>query len=477
VRVLFVEPPKDVWFVMGDYLSPPLGILSLASYLQNRITNVDVRVLDCQAGKLGWKELEKQIDSLHPDVVAPSGLGTCNAYNVVRTTEIAKKANPSATTIVGGQHFTALAKESLEAYPEIDIVVRGEGEKTLEEIIKALEKQKPLSNVEGLSFRNEGKIFHTSNRPQIDNLDVLPFPAYHLVKEHMKEYYFTLMTGKDKPFAIIEGSRGCLHNCSYCSQWKFWRQTHRMKNPKRIVDEIEYLHKEYGTRFFWLADDNFTLGDRIDGICNEIIGRNLADNVEWFCQARSDTLVQNKERLAKMRKAGNIWILSGFDTPHSAIMDSFRRKGIDRTTAKKAVDLLRENEIFSQGMFIIGDRRESHESIEALREYADYLDPDIATFMTLTPFPGTEIYDEAKREGWIEDTNWTHYDMIHAIMPTEHLTKNEVQEELYECYRRFYGKWKRRYQGLFSKNEITKRTYQYLARKAILTGLQSLIGV
>jgi anaerobic magnesium-protoporphyrin IX monomethyl ester cyclase len=476
VRVLFVEPPKDVWFVMGEYLSPPLGILSLASYLQVNTKSVDIRVIDCQAEKFGWKELESQIESYQPDVVAPSGLGTCNAYSVARTVELAKKVSPSTTTIVGGQHFTALAHESLQIYPDIDIIVRGEGEQTLVEIIKALQGDKSLFNAKGLSFRHNDQIFHTGERPLIKNLDMLPFPGYHLEKEHMKEYYFTLMTGKNTPFAIIEGSRGCIHNCTYCSQWRFWKRNHRMKSPRRIVDELEHLHTEYGTSFFWLADDNLTLGDRVDKLCNEILEREIADDVTWFCQTRSDDIVQNEKLLAKMRRAGNIWVLTGFDSPHPAIMDSFRRKGIDRSTAKKAVDLLRENSIFSQGMFIMGDRRDSHESIQALREYADYLDPDIATFMTLTPFPGTEIYENAKREGRIEDENWSHYDMIHAIMPTEHLTREEVQEELYECYRSFYGKWKRRYQGLFSKNEITKRTYQYLARKAILTGLQSLIG-
>jgi len=423
------------------------------------------------------KELEEQIESFQPDIVAPSGLGTCNAYSVLRTAELAKKVSPSTTTIVGGQHFTALAEESLEGYPDINVVVRGEGEQTLVETAGTLQSHESLSNVRGISFRHDGKIIHTPNRPLISDLDALPFPGYHFLGEHMKEYYFTLMTGKDTPFAIVEGSRGCLHNCSYCSQWRFWKRSHRMKSPKRIVDEIERLHTEYGTSFFWLADDNLTLGDRMDNLCNEIMRRDIADDVTWFCQIRCDEVAQNKNLLAKMRKAGNVWILSGFDTPHAEILDSFRREGIDQPTAKKAVDLLRENEIFSQGMFIIGDRRDSHESIEALREYADFLDPDIATFMTLTPFPGTEIYDNAKREGWIEDTNWSHYDMIHAIMPTEHLTRKEVQEELYECYRSFYGKWKRRYQGLLSKNEITRRTYQYLARKAILTGLQSLIGV
>jgi anaerobic magnesium-protoporphyrin IX monomethyl ester cyclase len=137
--------------------------------------------------------------------------------------------------------------------------------------------------------------------------------------------------------------------------------------------------------------------------------------------------------------------------------------------------LLRAHDILSQGMFIIGNRRDTRDSIAAIRTYADELDPDIATFMTLTPFPGTELYDAAHRAGWIEDPDWSHYDMIHAIMPTEHLTRREVQQELYACYRHFYGSWRRRYQGLLSDNPITKRTYQYLARKAILTGLQSLI--
>ena len=462
---------------MGDYLSPPLGILSLAGYLQNRRPNLTVDVVDCQARRFGWNELENQIAAFQPDIVAPSGLGTCNAYTVIRTVELAKQVVPSATTIVGGQHFTALAEESLQTYPDIDLVVRGEGEQTLTELVHALETQAPLSSVRGLSFRQGGKIVHTPNRPQITNLDVLPFPAYHLVEEHMKDYFFTLMTGQDRPFAIIEGSRGCLHTCSYCSQWSFWQRRHRRKSPQRIVDELEYLHTEYGTTFFWLADDNLTLGDRIETISNELLRRGLDEEVEWFCQTRCDTIVQNEDRLAMMRKAGNIWILTGFDTPHEAVRASFHRRGITASAAKKAVDLLRANEILCQGMFIIGDRSDSHGSIEALRQYADDLDPDIATFMTLTPFPGTALYDDATREGWLEDTNWSHYDMIHAIMPTKHLTRKEVQEELYTCYRSFYGNWKRRYQGLFSTNAIIKRTYLYLARKAIVTGLQSLIGL
>ena len=101
-------------------------------------------------------------------------------------------------------------------------------------------------------------------------------------------------------------------------------------------------------------------------------------------------------------------------------------------------------------MFILGARKDTAESIINLREFVNELDPDFAIFAILTPFPGTEIYGEVKQNGWIEDFNWSHYDMVHAIMPTENLSRKDVQEELYECYRQFYGSWRRRLLGIFS---------------------------
>ncbi len=475
MRILFVEPPKDVWFVMGEYLAPPLGVLTLASYLEQQFPAVDVEVVDCAAEGLDWAGLERRIVAFHPDVVAPSGLGTCNAYTVLRTVDLAKTIDPQITTVVGGQHFTALAAESLAAYPPLDVIVRGEGEQTLHELLVALETERALHEVAGLSFRQDGAIVHTPNRPLLEDLNALPFPAYHRVAASMGKYYFALMEDQDAPFGIIEGSRGCGHDCAYCSQWGFWHRTHRLKTAERIVAEMESLHTTYGTTFFWLADDNFTLGRRVQDLCALIIDRGLHEEVTWFCQTRFDEIVRSQALLPTLRRAGLVWVLTGFDTPDAAALDAFRRHDFQREEAKEAVTRLRQHDIFSQGMFILGARSDSHETIQALRDYADWLDPDIATFMTLTPFPGTEIYDRATQQGWIESYNWSDYDMIHAVMPTEHLTRAEVQDELYECYRAFFGSWTRRHRGLFSSNPIKKRTYLYLAKKAILTGLRSLI--
>ncbi|UCE10298.1 MAG: cobalamin-dependent protein [Candidatus Thorarchaeota archaeon] len=471
MRILFVEPPKEFWFVMGEYLPPPLGILNLAAYLYSQDQELEIEVLDCQSESIGWYGIEKRIDSFRPDVVAPSALATCNAYAGLRTVWTAKSVDPEIITIVGGQHYTALAREALEAYPEIDIVVRGEGEVTLTEVIRALEGRMNLSDVLGITYRNYGSIVATADRAPLHNLDQLPFPGYDFVEEHMKKYHFTMMAGANTPFALIEGSRGCPHKCRFCSQASFWKGTWRSKSPKRIADEFEFCHNRYGTKFFWLTDDNFGLGSRTHELCDEIIGRGIAEDIMWFMQARCDDIVRNQALLSKMRESGNMWILAGVESHNPETLKSFNKR-IEPSVSKKAMQLLRENDIFAQATLIIGARHESHESLNGLRAWVNDIDPDIAIFMTLTPFPGTELYEEAVQNNWIEDTNWAHYDMIHAIMPTEYLTCDEVQEELYSCYRSFYGSMKRRIMGVFSSNMIKRKAYRYMARQGVLALLR-----
>ncbi len=473
LRILFVEPPKDFWFVMGEYLPPPLGILNLAAYLRRHDPSLDIEVLDCQVELIDWRTVEKRIEALRPDVVAPNSLATCNAYKGLRIAGIAKKVNPNITTIVGGQHYTALAEQALESYPEIDLVVRGEGEQTLAEVMDALRGKYDLSQVKGISFRKNGRIIATPDRPLIEDLDDLPFPGYELVENNMKKYHFSLMAGSKTPYALIEASRGCPHDCSFCSQCAFWQWQWRLKSPKRIADEFEYCYTSFGTRFFWLTDDNFGLGPRTRELCSELQKKGIADDIMWFMQARCDDIVNQQDILPILRKSGLMWILAGVESHSPEILKSFN-KGIEPSMSKEAFRLLKLNDIFAQGTLIIGSRSDSHETIQGLRAYVNDLDPDIAIFMCLTPFPGTAFFDKAKMNGWIEDTNWAHYDMAHAIMPTEHLTRKEVQEELYNCYRGFYGSWSRRMTGVFSGNKIKRRTYRYMARQGVLQAFRGM---
>ena len=236
---------------------------------------------------------------------------------------------------------------------------------------------------------------------------------------------------------------------------------------------MEFCYQNYGSRFIWLTDDNLGSGERVSEVADEILQREMADDLMWFVQARCDDIVRNEKSLPKLRKSGLRWVLLGVETPKQSTLESFK-KGITAEDAKKAVELLKENDIAAHTMFIIGDRKDTAESIASLREFVNELDPDFAIFAILTPFPGTEIFEEAKRNGWIEDFSWSHYDMVHAIMPTETLSRKEVQEELYLCYRSFYGSWGRRLQGIFSRNELRRRVYWYMAGRGILAQLKTL---
>ncbi len=474
MKVLFVEPPKDIWFVMGEYLPPPYGIIQIAAHLEAEVKDVEIRVIDCNAQQVDWKGLERQIESLSPDVVASSSLATCNAYLVARTLETAKRIDPDILTVAGGQHFTATAQESLETYPEIDVIVRGEGEQAFAELVRNAQDRSSLPQIRGISFSVNGKIFHNKSRPLIKDLEELPYPGYHFVKDVVHRYHFAAMSGREAPYALIEGSRGCTHNCSFCTQWRHWQGTWRTKSSKRIADEMEFCYRNYGSRFIWLTDDNFALGERARSLAQEIIRRRMAHDLMWFTQARCDDVVRNAQFLPEMRKSGLRWVLLGAESPQQSTLKRFR-KGMTPEDTKKAVKLLKENDICAHTMFIIGERKDTGRSIAALRESANEIDPDFAIFAILTPFPGTEIFEEARRNGWIQDFNWSHYDMVHAIMPTETLSRKEVQEELYLCYRSFYGSWKRRLTGIASRNELRRRVYWYMTGRGIVQQLKALV--
>ena len=152
MKILFIEPPKEIWFVMGEYLPPPYGIIQLAAYLETRVKDAQLEILDCNAQGVDWKAMEEQIRRSNPDVVASSSLATCNTYAVAKTLETAKRVNPNILTVTGGQHFTATAQESLEAYPEIDVIVRGEGEQTLVELANSARGKHDFFGIAGVSW-------------------------------------------------------------------------------------------------------------------------------------------------------------------------------------------------------------------------------------------------------------------------------------------------------------------------------------
>jgi anaerobic magnesium-protoporphyrin IX monomethyl ester cyclase len=183
-------------------------------------------------------------------------------------------------------------------------------------------------------------------------------------------------------------------------------------------------------------------------------------------------MVRHSDLLPKMRSAGNMWILTGAESGSEETLRSVK-KGISPDQTGDAVRLMKKSGIFAQTTFVIGHRDDTHKTLSDLRGFVDSIDPDLAIFMILTPFPGTDVYEEARRNGWIEDTNWANYDMVHPIMPTEALSREELQMELVDCYRSFYGSWPRRFRGIFSSNKLKRKTYRFMAGQSVLSQLKA----
>ena len=457
---------------MGNYLPPPSTLLILAAYVEQELPDLEIKIVDCQAENMNWIDLERYIESYKPSMVLSSGF-TCNVYTCAKTCEIAKNVDDKIVTVVGGSHFSFTDRESLASYPEIDVIVRGEGELTLVELIKTLNREEKIDRIKGISFRKKENIIRNPPRPIIENLDSLPYPAYHLIEDNLKKYHFSLMAGRNTRYMILETARGCEYKCSFCTQWNYWEKTWRTKSAKRIADEIEYLNQNYGGVFLWFTDDHVNLKYRGKKLHDELKHRKCKDDIMLFFQARTDDIVNNADLISKLRDVGVYWILCGVESDSDENLKEYN-KGIKKSDAHRAIKILKESDIFPQAMFVIGARRDTHESIERLRQFSIDIETDLAIYTSLTPFPGTAYYETAKKNGWIEDYNFANYDMVHAIMPTETLTRQEVQEELYRCYKRFYGSIRKNFAGVFSKNKFKKTLYRHMAGQFVLSKLRRL---
>jgi anaerobic magnesium-protoporphyrin IX monomethyl ester cyclase len=283
-----------------------------------------------------------------------------------------------------------------------------------------------------------------------------------------------MMAGKSTRYMVLEGGRGCNHRCSFCTQWNHWGGIWRTKSIKRIGDEIEHLNETFGGVFLWLSDDHFNISLRGKKLYEELRHRKCKEDVMLFLQARTDDVSKNPKTVEKLRSVGTYWIMCGVETDVKETLEEFK-KGSKSEDAYLAMNILNENDIFSHAMFVIGSRDDNHESIEGLRNFSSDLNPDFAIYTALTPFPGTVYFDTAKQNGWIEDFNYANYDMAHAIMPTKYLSRNEVQEELWKCYKDFYGSTRKNIAGLFSKNKLKRTLYRHMAGQHVLAKLRRLI--
>jgi len=451
MKVLLIEPPKKVWEMMGDCVAPPLGLAYVAGTLERE--GIEVGIVDCNASELTWPQLKEAIAEAQPDLVGATAM-TPYFHAAARAMRIAKEDDPGIATVLGGPHVTFLAEETLTAHPEVDFVVRGEGERKLLDLIRCLEGDGDPSSVQGIAFRQDDRVVQTLEPPPLD-VNALPMPAYHLLP--MQAYRFEVMVN----FTTLLASRGCPHRCTFCAEWPFWGDGWRPRDPEAVVEEIELLHRRYDRQSFWFGDDCFNVdGDHMRAISEGILKRGL--EIAWFYQGRADLVIKHRDVLPLMRRAGNLMVQLGIEASTDGELSSFRKQ-LTVEQVREAVHLLRQNDIVCQGLLIIGTPSESAQSIQHKVRFAKWLDVDFPIFTVFTPFPGTEIYEEAKAKGWLKDPpDYSKYDMAHFLISNEHLSRRELISWWQWCFWSYYLDPIKLAKGLFSHNSWKRHIWRLM---------------
>jgi radical SAM superfamily enzyme YgiQ (UPF0313 family) len=309
----------------------------------------------------------------------------------------------------------------------LDIVVRREGENTALELVKRLEANKSYSDLPGITCRQNGKIVRNPDGSFIENLDDLPFPAHHLWP------LASLMKHGSVVFPVMT-SRGCVFWCDFCTAVRMFGRRYRMRSPKNVVDELEFLHKTYGAHQFTFYDDAFTVDQRRTAeICEEIKNRGL--KIEWDCETRVDMVT--KELLLKMKQAGCMAVWFGVESGAQPVLDAMR-KGISTAQTIRAFKWAKQVGLMVVAGVVFGFPGETKETIWETIKFIERIGPHDVGYYIATPYPGTPLYDIVKEKGWLRVTDFDKYDTATPIFDIPTISMQELREIREQALQRFY---------------------------------------
>ncbi len=423
MKITLVNPP----YPLGVHSHPPfipLGLAYLGAVAQK--AGHEVAVIDCQAEKLTYETFRNRIAKIPADVIGVTAT-TLLYKSAMQLIDIAKQVQPQAVTMLGGSHGTFWDEGALNEYPTLDIVVRREGEQTFIELLDKLHEKSSIDNVLGITFRKEGKIIRTPDRPFLEDLDSLPFPAHDLMPlenlKHDGKILFPLVT-----------SRGCVYWCDFCSTVRMFGRGYRWRSAKNVVDEMQLVHDKYGVDQVTFYDDAFSVNrERVMKICEELRVRKL--DMTWDCGTRVDMV--DKEMLKTMHDAGCFCVWLGVESGSEVILGAMN-KSIKLDQTRTAFKTANKVGLMTIANTVIGFPGETEQTARQTIRFIKELNPDSVGFYVATPYPGTPMYEQVKQKGWLRVTDFDKYDTANPTFETPWLSMEKLAQIRYKAYQEFY---------------------------------------
>ena len=423
MKITLVNPP----YPPSVHSHPPfipLGLAYLGAVAEK--AGHQVIVIDCQAEKLPYETFRHRIAQTPSDIIGVTAT-TLLYKSAMNLITIAKQTQPQAVTMLGGSHGTFWDENALQEYPSLDIVVRREGEITFIDLLDKLQTQSSLNNVLGITYRSEAKIVRNEDRPFIEDLDTLPFPAHHLLPlENLKH--------NGKIIFPLVSSRGCVYWCDFCSTVRMFGRGYRMRSPKNVVDEMQFVHDKYGIDQVTFYDDAFSVDrNRVIKICKELNDRKL--RIKWDCGTRVDMV--DGDLMKTMRDAGCFAVWLGVESGSEVILGAMNKRiKLDQT--RLAYKTAHQLGLMTIANVVLGFPGETEQTARETIRFVKELNPDDVGFYIATPYPGTPMYEHVKESGWLRITDFDKYDTAGPTFETPSLSMEKLAELRYKAYQDFY---------------------------------------
>ena len=407
---------------------PPVTLATMAAMILKE--GDEVKLSDCIVDNITFEQLKKNISRFNPDLIVIN-TATASIYSDLNCAKIAKEVLPGIKTLAFGLHVTALPDEVFSISPFLDYVIRGEPEFCLLELVREIKNGfSRISQIKGLSYRDDRKVTHNEKREFTEDLNMLPSPAWELIDT--KNYLLPL---SDEPFLLVTTSKGCPHSCLFCPAKPFYGNRIRLRDSKIVVDEMEHARKKFGVRQFLMWSESFTEHrDYVIRLCEEIRKRNL--DISWACNSRVDKI--DSELLKLMRLAGCWMIGYGVESGDEGILKS-SGKSITIAQIENAIKLAKNENLEVAAHVIFGLPGETMKTGKKTIKWLTGLNIDFAQIYCAVPWPSSALYGIAKEKGWLMTDNWELYEQNNYIMNIGSITSKQVKHLRRVAMLRFYS--------------------------------------